>query len=102
MTQSDHERRRAHRHAIQAESVLQSGPTAHSATTVNVSASGALLDHGRPADVQPGQDVACELHLPPDADPNLPRWSLGQVVRVDETASAIRFDAGVFCPESEL
>lgn len=95
------ERRRAPRHAIQAPSLLEAGPGSLPATAINVSASGVLLDHGGSAPPQPGDNVACELTLPPDADPALPCWGLGQVVRVQGSESAIHFDAGVYCDKSK-
>lgn len=100
MPTSKPDRRRAPRHPIHAQSVLHPGSESApiAATTVDVSASGVLLDLGaRPAS-HPGDQVTCELNLPTSADPELPCWGLGRVVRNQGARSAIQLDAAIYSP----
>ena len=100
MPTSNPDRRRAPRHPIHAQSVLHPGGASApiAATTVDVSASGVLLDLGAEPSSHPGDHVTCELNLPDSADSDLPCWGIGHVVRNEGTRSAVQLDAGLFCP----
>lgn len=100
MPDSNLERRRTPRLPIQALSTIhpggESAPIA--ATTVNISASGVLLDPGPQPAAQPGDQVICELNLPSSVDSDLPCWGLGHVIRNQGNRVAVQLDAGIYCP----
>ena len=103
MPSANSDRRRAPRHPLQAASILHplNDSSGLPATTVNVSSSGVLLNHGTEISSHPGDDVACELQLPPSADPDLPCWGIGRIVRVEGSQSAVQFDAGLYGPAND-
>jgi len=97
MEDQTQERRRAQRYPIAARATVRraSGETV-SATSVNVSSSGILLQVEEPGRFEIGEEVSVELDLPPDHDQPLSVWGVGKIVRLDAQQQAIQLDAGSF------
>ena len=69
-----------------------------SATTVNISGCGVLLEFEIPTRLEVGDPVICEFAVTHDADNGLPCWGVGDVVRVDGRTVAVDFKAGALTP----
>jgi len=84
------EQRREPRYALKAEAIIEraSGEKL-SAFTINVSASGALLELEQPPALELGETVTCGLKLYSDKPPQ--SWGTGRVVRLSECRVAIDF-----------
>jgi hypothetical protein len=90
------EKRREPRFDIQAGAVVRlhrDGDTV-SATTVNISGCGALLQFEAPIPLAVGDAVVCDLDVTDEHGAMLPCWADGTVVRVDGVRVAIDFRAG--------
>ena len=69
-----------------------------SATTVNISGCGALLEFEIPTHLKVGDPVVCEFDVTREANKPLPCWGVGDVVRVDGRQVAVDFKAGGLAP----
>ena len=73
-----------------------------SATTVNISGCGVLLEFKVPTQLAVGDPVVCEFAVTREAGKPLPCWGGGDVVRVEGCQVAVDFKAGGLAPtESE-
>ena len=69
-----------------------------SATTVNISGCGVLLQFEIPTQLAVGDPVICEFAVTRQTDTPLPCWGVGDVVRVDGCQVAVDFKAGGLAP----
>lgn len=79
------DRRREDRFPINAGAAVavnDNGRTA-SATTLNISGCGVLLQFAEPVQLAVGDQVVCDFDASHDTDKRLPYWAVGYVVRVD-------------------
>jgi hypothetical protein len=90
------ENRREPRFDIQAGAVvrLHRDGEVVSATTVNISGCGALLQFEAPIPIAVGDVVVCDLDVSDEQGDMLPCWVDGTVVRVDGARVAVDFRAG--------
>jgi hypothetical protein len=72
-----------------------------SATTVNMSGCGVLLQFAEPVHLSVGDDVMCDFKLSKGSGDPLPRWGVGTVVRVDGERVAIDFRGGGWTPAND-
>jgi hypothetical protein len=68
-----------------------------SATTVNISGCGVLLQFEIPTHLKVGDPVVCEFDVT-HTDKPVPCWGVGDVVRVDGCQVAVDFKAGGLAP----
>jgi hypothetical protein len=71
-----------------------------SATTVNMSGCGVLLELSEAPPLALGDEVMCEFKLPQEADASLPLWGLGTVVRLDDRRIAVDLRGGIWTQAS--
>jgi hypothetical protein len=92
------EKRREPRFDIQAGAVvrLHRDGDIVSATTVNISGCGVLLQFGAPVRIAVGDAVVCEFDITDERGAMLPCWVDGTVVRVDGARIAADFRAGTW------
>jgi len=91
------DRRRAVRYPIEARvSVRTKSGQCFSATAVNISSSGMLLQLSEPFPLNLGEEVTVEVDLRNEGDKALATWGLGTVVRMDGLRSAVHLSAGYF------
>jgi len=98
------DRRREPRFPIEAGATVEVSKNGEvvSATTVNISGSGVLLQFEEPVQLAVGDQVVCEFKVSYETDKPLPYWGVGHVVRVDGCRAAIVLMAGGLAPlESE-
>ncbi len=97
MESSPDDRRRATRYPIEARVNLRttSGCTL-TATAVNISSSGMLLQMREPFPLALGEEVTVEVDLPNSSDQTWSVWGLARVVRLDGVHSAVQLSAGSF------
>jgi hypothetical protein len=69
-----------------------------SATTVNISGCGVLLQFQIPTHLKVGDPVVCEFDVTREPNKPLPCWGVGDVVRVDGCQVAVDFKAGGLAP----
>lgn len=93
------DKRRAPRYPIEAPVNVQT-KSGHrfTATAVNISSSGMLLQMTQPFPLNLGEEVTVEVHLPDAFDKALSAWGLATVVRLDGPHSAVQLSAGSFEP----
>jgi len=91
------ERRRAIRYPIEAQVKIHTTcGQCLSATAVNISSSGMLLQMLQPFPFNLGDQVTVEVDLPDHADKALSAWGLATVVRLDGLRSAVQLSGGHF------
>lgn len=92
------EKRREPRLDIQAGAVvrLHRDGDIVSATTVNISGCGVLLQFEAPVPIAVGDAVVCDLDVSDEDGTMLPCWADGTVVRVDGAHVAVDFRAGTW------
>jgi hypothetical protein len=82
--------RREARHPISADALIErKNGEQISATTLNVSGSGVLLDTCCPTDLVLGEEVACSIAIYA-GKPRQP-WGVGKIVRLERAHLAIEF-----------
>jgi c-di-GMP-binding flagellar brake protein YcgR len=97
MESSTEDRRRARRYPIEAQvNVHTKSGRKFTATAVNISSSGMLLQVAQPFPLSLGEEVTVEVNLPDSSDQALPVWGLAKVVRLDGLHSAVHLSAGSF------
>jgi PilZ domain len=91
------ERRREPRFPIETEAVLESTQTGEklAGTTRNISVGGVLVQVEQNPGLSVGDEVRCEIKLPPQTEEPLPSWGIGNVVRVEDSTAAIQLAAAV-------
>jgi hypothetical protein len=94
------EKRREPRFDIQAGAVvrLRRDGDIVTASTVNISGCGVLLQFETPISIAVGDAVVCDLDISDEQGQVLPCWADGTVVRVDGTRVAVDFRAGSWSP----
>lgn len=94
------EKRREPRFPIQAGASVevQKRGAIVSATTVNISGCGVLLQFEIPTHLKVGDPVVCEFDVTRKTNKPLPCWGVGDVVRVDGCQVAVDFKAGALAP----
>ena len=97
MESSPEDRRRARRYPIEAQvNVHTKSGRKFTATAVNISSSGMLLQVAQPFPLSLGEEVTVEVNLPDSSDQAWPVWGLAKVVRLDDLHSAVHLSAGGF------
>ena len=94
------DRRREDRFPIKAGAAVavnNNGRTV-SATTLDISGCGVLLQFEEPVQLAVGDKVVCDFDVSYEADKPLPYWGVGYVVRVDGCRAAIDLNAGGLSP----
>jgi hypothetical protein len=94
------ERRREERFPIKTGATVtvnKDGRTV-SATTVDISGCGVLLQFEEPVILAVGDHVVCDFAVSHETDKPLPYWGVGCVVRVDGCYAAVDFQAGGLSP----
>ena|SRR5271157_2797331 len=96
MEPNGREKRREPRFAIKtgASVEVQKRGAIVSATTVNISGCGVLLQFEIPTNLKVGDPVVCEFDVTREPNKPLPCWGVGDVVRVDGCQVAVDFKAG--------
>ncbi|HTS48009.1 MAG TPA: PilZ domain-containing protein [Bryobacteraceae bacterium] len=97
MKSGPEERRRATRFPIEARvNVRASSGRTFTATAVNISTSGMLLQVPQPFPLSLGEEVTVEVNLPGSSGQAVSVWGLAKVVRLDGLHSAVQLSAGSF------
>lgn len=94
------DRRREERFPIRAGATVavSRGGRTTSATTLDISGGGVLVQFAEPVPLAVGDQVVCDFDVSHEADKPLPYWGLGSVVRVDGCRAAIDLKAGGLSP----
>jgi len=97
MESSPNERRRAARYPIEARvNVRTNSGRTFTATAVNISSSGMLLQMAQPFPLSLGEEVTVDVDLADPSDHAWSVWGLAKVVRLDHLHSAVHLSAGSF------